>query len=93
MKKVTSHTFGATDVSVAYDWMIKHQFQADVICFWTDSESWAGKRHPSQAMMEYRSRMNPYIKAIHVTLTPYQITLTDPDDPTDPNHCQRRIVI
>ncbi|MBN2909212.1 TROVE domain-containing protein [Polycladomyces sp. WAk] len=93
LQKTTNQTFGATDASVAYDWMIQNRFHADVICFWTDSESWAGDRHPSQALAEYRRRVNPDIKAIYVTLTPYQITLVDPDDPNswdlggfDPSH-------
>lgn len=81
LKKVSDQTFGATDASVTYDWMIKKRFKADVVCFWTDNESWAGQKHPSQALAEYRKRINPDIKAIYVTLSPYNITLVDPDDP------------
>ncbi len=79
--KASNQNFGGTDASVAYDWMIKHKFKADVICFWTDSESWAGRRHPSEALAEYRQKVNPDIKAVYVTLAPYQITLVDPKDP------------
>jgi 60 kDa SS-A/Ro ribonucleoprotein len=81
MDKVRRQNFGATDASVAYDWMIKHRFKADVICFWTDCESWAGKRHPSQALAEYRAKVNRHAKAVYVTLVPNQITLADPSDP------------
>lgn len=81
LKKTENQTFGATDASVAYDWMIQNHFHADVVCFWTDSESWTGRRHPSQALAEYRRKVNPDIKAIYVTLEPYNITLVDPDDP------------
>jgi 60 kDa SS-A/Ro ribonucleoprotein len=79
--KATSQNFGGTDASVAYDWMIKHKFKADVVCFWTDSESWAGRRHPSQALKEYRQKVNPKIKAVYITLAPYRLTLVDPKDP------------
>ncbi|HIK10325.1 MAG TPA: TROVE domain-containing protein [Oscillatoriaceae cyanobacterium M33_DOE_052] len=79
--KASDRNFGGTDASVAYDWMIKHQFKADVICFWTDSESWAGSRHPSQALAEYRQKVNPDVKAVYITLAPYRITLVDPTDP------------
>ncbi|HLP87912.1 MAG TPA: TROVE domain-containing protein [Nostocaceae cyanobacterium] len=79
--KASSQNFGGTDACVAYDWMIKQKFKADVICFWTDSESWAGYKHPSQALAEYRQKVNPNTKAVYVTLTPYQITLVDPKDP------------
>ena len=61
--------------------MIKNRFKADVICFWTDCESWAGRRHPTQALAEYRRKVNPDVKAIYVTLAPYQLTLVDPKDP------------
>ncbi len=81
LQKASNQNFGGTDASVAYDWMIRHKFKADVICFWTDSESWAGRRHPSQALAEYRKKVNPAAKAVYVTLAPYQITLVDPQDP------------
>jgi 60 kDa SS-A/Ro ribonucleoprotein len=81
LKKSTNQNFGGTDASVAYDWMIKNKFKADVICFWTDSESWAGNKHPSEALAQYRKKINPDIKAVYVTLAPYQLTLVDPTDP------------
>lgn len=79
--KASNQNFGGTDASVAYDWMIKNKFKADVICFWTDSESWAGYQHPSQALAKYRQKVNPNAKAVYITLAPYQLTLVDPQDP------------
>lgn len=81
VRKASNQNFGGTDASVAYDWMIKNKFKADVVCFWTDSESWAGYKHPSQALAEYRQKVNPNVKAVYVTLAPYRITLVDPKDP------------
>ncbi|KYC40074.1 TROVE domain-containing protein [Scytonema hofmannii PCC 7110] len=81
VRKASNQNFGGTDASVAYDWMIKNKFKADVVCFWTDSESWAGYKHPSQALAEYRQKVNPNTKAVYITLTPYRITLVDPQDP------------
>lgn len=81
VRKASNQNFGGTDASVAYDWMIKNKFKADVVCFWTDSESWAGIRHPAQALAEYRQKVNPNLKAVYVTLAPYQISLVDPKDP------------
>jgi 60 kDa SS-A/Ro ribonucleoprotein len=81
LQKASNQNFGGTDASVAYNWMIKNKFKADVVCFWTDSESWAGYKHPSQALAEYRKKVNPNAKAVYVTLTPYQISLVDPKDP------------
>lgn len=81
LKKASNQNFGGTDASVAYDWMIQNKFKADVICFWTDNESWAGYKHPSQALAQYREKVNPNAKAVYVTLAPYNITLVDPKDP------------
>jgi 60 kDa SS-A/Ro ribonucleoprotein len=80
VRKASNQNFGGTDASVAYDWMIKHKFKADVVCFWTDSESWAGQKHPSQALTQYRQKVNSQIKAVYITLAPYRITLVDPND-------------
>ena len=80
LKKASDRNFGGTDASVAYDWMIKNKFKADVVCFWTDNESWAGRKHPSQALAEYRRKVNPNLKAVYVTLAPYRISLVDPKD-------------
>lgn len=80
-RKASNQNFGGTDASVAYDWMIKHKFKADIVCFWTDSESWAGRKHPSEALREYRRKVNPNVKAVYVTLAPYRLTLVDPQDP------------
>jgi len=81
IRKASNQNFGGTDASVAYNWMSQKKFKADVVCFWTDSESWAGSRHPSQALAEYRRKVNSNIKAVYITLAPYGITLVDPNDP------------
>lgn len=78
--KASSQNFGGTDASVAYDWAIKNKFKADVFCFWTDCESWAGRKHPTQALAEYRRKVNPQAKAVYVTLAPSNISLADSQD-------------
>ncbi len=80
MGKAQSSNFGGTDASVAYDWAIKQRFYADVFVFWTDCESWAGRRHPSQALKDYRQKVNPKAKAVYVTLVPNRQSLVDPRD-------------
>jgi 60 kDa SS-A/Ro ribonucleoprotein len=81
IKKASDLNFGGTDASSAYNWMIKNKCYADVICFWTDSESWAGYKHPSQALAEYRKKVNPDAKAIYISLAANKITLVNPQDP------------
>jgi 60 kDa SS-A/Ro ribonucleoprotein len=81
IQKSSNQNFGGTDASVAYQWMIKNNFYADIICFWTDSESWAGRQHPTQALAEYRRKVNPNAKAVYTTLAANKISLVDPKDP------------
>ncbi len=81
IQKASDLNFGGTDASSAYKWMIKHNFYADIICFWTDCESWAGSQHPTQALAEYRQKVNPDAKAIYISLVPNNISLVDPKDP------------
>ena len=80
MRKASDQNFGGTDASVAYDWAIKTKLKVDVFCFWTDCESWAGRRHPAQALADYRRKVNPQAKAVYVTLVPNQISLADAQD-------------
>jgi 60 kDa SS-A/Ro ribonucleoprotein len=75
--------FGGTDAAQAYLYALKNRIKTDVFVFFTDSESWAGYRHPAEALKEYRSKINPKAKAIYTTLTAYSdhISLVDPKDP------------
>lgn len=80
LQKASQQNFGGTDASVAYNWAIRQRFKADIICFWIDSESWAGSHHPAKVLARYRQKVNPNVKAVYVTLAPYRITLVDPQD-------------
>jgi 60 kDa SS-A/Ro ribonucleoprotein len=80
-QKASNQTFGGTDATVAYQWVIANKVHVDVFCFWTDSESWAGSKHPSQSLAEYRKAVNPKAKAVYTTIASNQITLVDPKDP------------
>jgi 60 kDa SS-A/Ro ribonucleoprotein len=53
----------------------------DVFVVITDSETWAGAIHPSQALQEYRTRFNPKAKMIVVGMTSNGFTIADPADP------------
>jgi 60 kDa SS-A/Ro ribonucleoprotein len=78
--KVISNTFGPTDASIAYSYAIRQGIVADVFCFWTDGESWAGKEHPHVALARYREKVNPRARAIYTALAPNAHSLGDPKD-------------
>ncbi len=79
-QKTKDKNFGGTNASVAFEWAIQNNIHFDVFCFWTDSESWAGYNHPSQALAEYRRKVNPDARAIYTTLQVSNISLVDPED-------------
>jgi 60 kDa SS-A/Ro ribonucleoprotein len=79
-QKTTARNFGGTDAAVAFNWAIENKFKADVICLWTDNESWAGSSHPSQALAKYRDKINPHVKVVYVSLEVNSLTQVDPND-------------
>ncbi len=78
--KANSRNFGPTDASAAFDWMRKNDFKADVVCLWTDGESWSGRKHPSQALAQYRSQVKKDTRAVYVTLATNNLSQVDPKD-------------
>ena len=51
-----------------------------MICLWTDSESWTGSAHPSQALARYRGLVAPEARVIYVTLEANELSQIDPND-------------
>ena len=55
--------------------------QIDVFVVYTDSETWAGKIHPTAALQRYRTEMNrPNAKLIVVGMQSNGFTIADPND-------------
>ena len=70
-----------TDLGSAIQFAIDNKIKADVLVFWTDGQTWAG-RHPAQLVKDYRGKINSNAKFIYVILTPYsdRVSLSDPRD-------------
>lgn len=47
----------------------------------TDSETWAGDVHPSQALREYRERSGIAARLVVVGMVSNGFSIADPDDP------------
>jgi 60 kDa SS-A/Ro ribonucleoprotein len=61
---------------------IEHKLDVDAFCIYTDSETWAGAMHPSQALRRYRVAQNkPHAAQVVVGMTATDITIADPKDP------------
>ena len=55
--------------------------QIDVFCIYTNSETWAGDVHPSEALKQYRQKTGIPAKLVVVGMTSNGFTIADPQDP------------
>ena len=80
MSKTSYMNFGSTDCSLPMEWAISHKIPVDVFVVYTDSETYAGRRHPVQALNDYRQKMGRPAKLIVVGMASNGFTIADPDD-------------
>lgn len=71
--------FGGTDASLAYKYARENKIPVDVFISITDNESWDGK-HPYAELDNYRREVNPYAKAVYMSLSIDSTTLVNPTD-------------
>jgi 60 kDa SS-A/Ro ribonucleoprotein len=73
-------SFGSTDCALPMLWALKNKVEADAFVIYTDSESWAGEIHASQALEMYRDKTGIPAKLIPVGMVANDYTVGDPDD-------------
>lgn len=73
--------FGGTDCALPMLVAAQEQIPIDTFIIYTDSETWAGRIHPSQALVQFRKTMDkPNAKLIVVGMTATEFTIADPND-------------
>lgn len=77
--------FGGTDCALPILWALEaHRDNPDVVydgfVIYTDSETWKGQIHPSQALNQYRCEVNPEARLVVVGMTANEISIADPQD-------------
>lgn len=77
---IDSLPFGGTDCSLPMEWALKNKIKVDAFVVYTDNETYAGKRHPSVVLKEYRKKVNPEAKLIVVGLTATECSIADGSD-------------
>ena len=80
MKQISGLPFGGTDCALPMLWALKHRVPVDVFVVLTDSETWAGKIHPVQALRQYREQTGIPAKLIVVGMVSNGFSIADPDD-------------
>jgi 60 kDa SS-A/Ro ribonucleoprotein len=72
--------FARTDCSLPIEYAIQNKLDVDVFVIYTDNETYAGRRHPTQALAEYRKKFNKDAKMIVVATSVSAFTIADPND-------------
>ena len=80
VRKIGNLPFGGTDCALPMVEALKHRWPVDAFVVFTDSETWAGNIHPTQALREYRERMGIAAKLVVVAMTSNEFSIADPND-------------
>src|SRR6266498_1869385 len=79
-KRISDLPFEATDCALPMIFARENELNVSAFITYTDSETWAGKIHPSQALRQYRNEFIGDAKAVVVGMTSNGFTLADPND-------------
>ena len=73
--------FMGTDCALPMMWAESKAKEYDAFIVYTDSETWAGRVHPTQALASYRQRTGINSKSVVVGMVSNGFTIADPNDP------------
>jgi len=77
---ISNLSFGRTDCAQPMLWASESKTAIDTFSIYTDSETWFGKIHPSQALDKYRRETNIPSKLAVVGMVSNGFSIADPDD-------------
>lgn len=72
---------GGTDCALPMLYAIKHDLEIDTFVVFTDSESWAGSIHASQALEMYRQKSGIPARLVCCAMVANEYSIADPSDP------------
>lgn len=80
MAKTSRQNFGGTDCSLPMEWALKNRVEIDTFVTITDSETYAGRQHPFQALKKYRDATGIPARMAVIGMTSTGFTIADPED-------------
>ena len=80
MAKTNDLPWGRTDCALPMLDAAKKNIPVDCFVIITDSETWAGKFHPAEALRQYREQTGIPARMAVVAMTSNEFTIADPDD-------------
>ena len=78
--RVGPAVFGGTDCALPMLHAMEKGLKVDAFVVYTDSETWAGKIHPVQALREYRTKTGIPAKLVVVGMVSNGFSIADPND-------------
>jgi 60 kDa SS-A/Ro ribonucleoprotein len=75
-----SYRMGGTDCSLPMQYALQNKLEIDTFIVSTDSETWAGRQHPHEALAEYRRKMGIPAKLIVAGMVANKFTIANPND-------------
>jgi 60 kDa SS-A/Ro ribonucleoprotein len=80
VKTVSGLPFGGTDCALPMMYAKHYGLDFDAFVVYTDSETWAGALHPSQALKMYRDTGHPKAKLVVCGMVANRFSIADPND-------------
>lgn len=80
VKAISGIPFGRTDCAQPMLDALKHNLMVDAFVIYTDSETWCGEIHPTQALAQYRQKTGIPAKLVVVGMTGNSFSIADPKD-------------
>lgn len=72
---------GGTDCAIPFLWATKNNEHIDTFVIQTDNQTWDNSHyHPTQALAEYRAKVNPNARCVVIGYTVNQNSIADPND-------------
>lgn len=79
-KYIEGLPMGGTDCAAPMQYAMERGIETDMFVIFTDSETWAGDIHPSQALQAYRKKTGINAKLVVVGMVASAFTIADPKD-------------
>ena len=81
VKTVSDLPFGGTDCALPMQYAQAREREIDTFVIYTDSETWAGDIHPTQALRDYRRASGIDARLVVVGMVANGFSIADPADP------------
>jgi 60 kDa SS-A/Ro ribonucleoprotein len=81
VQTVAGLPFGGTDCALPMLYALERKREVDTFVIYTDSETWAGDIHPTQALRRYREQSGIPARLVVVGMTSNGFSIADPEDP------------